>query len=81
MTLPMEGSTLLGLVHQNSMGYQKCISQACPLIPIVSSIGSVTYETSKELSRILKPLVGRISSSCVEQSGILKTTRRHKIGT
>ena len=30
-----------------------------PLRPIVSSIGSVTYETSKELSRILKPLVGR----------------------
>ena len=30
-----------------------------PLTPIVSSIGSVTYETSKALSRILKPLVGR----------------------
>ena len=30
-----------------------------PLRPIVSSIGSVTYVTSKELSRILKPLVGR----------------------
>ena len=30
-----------------------------PLRPIVSSIGSVTYETTKELSRILKPLVGR----------------------
>ena len=30
-----------------------------PLRPIVSSIGAVTYETSKELSRILKPLVGR----------------------
>ena len=30
-----------------------------PLRPIVSSVGSVAYETSKELSRILKPLVGR----------------------
>ena len=30
-----------------------------PLIPIVSSIESVTYETAKELTRILKPLVGR----------------------
>ena len=29
-----------------------------PLRSIVSSIGAVTYETSKELSRILKPLVG-----------------------
>ena len=30
-----------------------------PLRSIVSSIGAVTYETSKELSRILKPLVGK----------------------
>ena len=30
-----------------------------PLRPIISSIGSVTYATAKELSRILKPLVGR----------------------
>ena len=29
------------------------------LRPIVSSIGTVTYETFKELSRILKPLVGK----------------------
>ena len=30
-----------------------------PLRPIISSIGAVTYSTSKELSRILKPLVGK----------------------
>ena len=30
-----------------------------PLRPIVSSIGAVSYETSKELARILKPLVGK----------------------
>ena len=30
-----------------------------PLRPIISSIDSVTYETAKELARILKPLVGR----------------------
>ena len=30
-----------------------------PLRPIISSIGSVTYETAKELARILKSLVGR----------------------
>ena len=30
-----------------------------PLRPIISSIGSVTYETPKELAGILKPLVGR----------------------
>ena len=30
-----------------------------PLRPIASNIGSITYEKAKELSRILKPLVGR----------------------
>ena len=30
-----------------------------PLRSIVSSIGAVTYEKSKELAKILKPLVGR----------------------
>ena len=33
--------------------------EGIPLRPIVSSVGSVSYETAKELSRILKPLVGK----------------------
>ena len=37
-----------------------------PLRPIVSSIGAVSYETSKELARILKPLVGK--SPCQVQN-------------
>ena len=40
-------------------GLPKMHKSGMPLRPIVSSIGSVKYETSKELSRILKPLVGR----------------------
>ena len=40
-------------------GLPKVHKSGMPLRPIVSSIGSVTYKTSKELSRILKPLVGR----------------------
>ena len=40
-------------------GLPKVHKSGMPLRPIVSSIGSVTYETSKELSRILKPSVGR----------------------
>ena len=40
-------------------GLPKVYKSGMPLRPIVSSIGSVTYETSKELSRVLKPLVGR----------------------
>ena len=40
-------------------GLPKGHKNEMPLRPIVSSIGSVTYETAKELSRILKPLVGK----------------------
>ena len=39
-------------------GLPKVHKEGMPLRPIVSSIGAVTYETSKELSRILKPLMG-----------------------
>ena len=40
-------------------GLPKVQKKDTPLRPVVSNIGSVTYETAKELSRILKPLVGR----------------------
>ena len=40
-------------------GLPKVHKQGTPLRPIVSSIGAATYQTSKELSRILKPLVGK----------------------
>ena len=40
-------------------GLWKVHKKDTPLRPIVSSIGSVAYETAKELSRIHKPLVGR----------------------
>ena len=39
-------------------GLPKIHKKGTPLRPIVSSIGSVSYATSKELARILKPLVG-----------------------
>ena len=40
-------------------GLPKIHKKETPLRPIVSSIRSVSYATSKELARILKPLVGR----------------------
>ena len=40
-------------------GLPKIHKEGVPLRPIVSSIGAVTYYTSKELSRIIKPLVGK----------------------
>ena len=47
--------------HQKYYGLPKVHKEGIPLRPIVSSIGSVSYETAKELSRILKPLVGKTS--------------------
>ena len=40
-------------------GLPKVCKQGMPLRPIVSSTGAVTYQTAKELSKILKPLVGK----------------------
>ena len=39
-------------------GLPKVHKQGIPLRPIVSSIGAASYETAKELARILKPLMG-----------------------
>ena len=39
-------------------GLPKIHKEGIPLRPIVSSIGAASYATSKELARILKPLVG-----------------------
>ena len=40
-------------------GFPKIHKPGMPLRPIGSSIGGVTYQTSKEVARILKPLVGK----------------------
>ena len=47
-----------GLWQQSSMGYPKFTTDI-PLRPTVSSRGSLIYEVAKELSRILRPLVGK----------------------
>ena len=48
--------------HRSSVpkfyGLPKVHKPGIPLRPIVSSTGTATYNTAKELSRILKPLVG-----------------------
>ena len=44
-------------------GLPKVHKAGVPLRPIVSSRGSVTYNTSKELARILKPFTGRSTFS------------------
>ena len=40
-------------------GLPKIHKTGVPLRPIISSRGSGTYETAKDLAKILKPLVGR----------------------
>ena len=57
MNPPTRGSTPQGLGSPKLYGLPKVHKEGTPLRPIVSSIGAVTYSTSKELSRILKPLV------------------------
>ena len=51
-------------------GLPKIHKEGTPLRPIVSSIGAVTYSTSKELARILKPLVGKSHHICNNQDFI-----------
>ena len=47
-----------GAVVPKFYGLPKIHKSNTPLRPIVSSIGSVTYGVAKELSRIIKPVVG-----------------------
>ena len=47
-----------GAVIPKFYGLPKVHKENTPLRPIVSSIGSVTYGVAKEVSRIIKPLVG-----------------------
>ena len=49
------------------------------LRPIVSSIGSVTYETAKQLSRILKPLVGRSPHHVMNNQDFIHSLKEIKL--
>ena len=62
-------------------GLPKVHKSGMPLRPIVWSIGSVTYETSKELSIILKPLVGRSPHHVQNNQEFLKQLGDHQTGT
>ena len=47
-----------GAVSPKYYGLPKIHKQGIPLRPIISSTGTVTYNTAKELAKILEPLVG-----------------------
>ena len=59
-------------------GLPKIHKTGVPLRPIISSMGSATYETAKELAKILKPLVGR-SPHHVQNKDFLDSIRNIKI--
>ena len=61
-------------------GLPKVHKSGMPLRPIVSSIGSVTYETSKKLSRILEPLVERSPHHVQNNQEFLKQLEDIKLG-
>ena len=48
-----------GCVPPSSMGLPKIHKPDTPLRPMVSSCGFVTYGVAMELTKILKPLVGK----------------------
>ena len=61
-------------------GLPKVHKAGVPLRPIVSSIGAVSYETSKELSKILKPLVGQSPYHVHNNQEFLHQLQEQKLG-
>ena len=62
-------------------GLPKVHKKDTPLRHIVSSIGSVAYGTAKELSRILKPLVGRSTHHVRNNQDFIQSIEEVKVGT
>ena len=60
-------------------GLPKIHKKETSLRPTVSSIGSVSYATSKELTRILKPLVGRSPYHVHNNQDLLEDLRHMKL--
>ena len=53
--------------------------QSVPLRPIISSRGSATYESAKELAKILKPLMGKSPHHVQNNKDFLDSIRDVKI--
>ena len=60
-------------------GLPKIHKQGVPLRPIISSRGSATYESAKELAKILKPLVGKSPHHVQNNQDFLDSIRGIKI--
>ena len=62
-------------------GLPKIHKTGTPLRPIVSSRGSITYGVAKELSHIIKPLVGQSPHHLKNTQHLYPAAPRQKVGT
>ena len=68
-----------GAVIPKFYGLPKVHKENIPLRPIVSSIGSVSYGVAKELSRIIKPLVGSIEHHVDNSKDFIEEIKKIKL--
>ena len=68
-----------GAVSSKYYGLPKIHKAGVPLRPIISSRGSATYETAKELAKIIKPLVGRSPHHVQKNKDFLESIRNIKL--
>ena len=68
-----------GAVPPKYYGLPKVHKQGIPLRSIISSRGSVSYETAKELAKILKPLIGKSPYHVHNNKDFLESIKNIKI--
>ena len=68
-----------GAVSSKYYGLPKIHKAGVSLRPIISSRGSATYETAKELAKIIKPLVGRSPHHVQNNKDFLESIRNIKL--
>ena len=68
-----------GCVPPKFYGLPKIHKPDTPLRPIVSSCGSVTYGVTKELAKILKPLVGKSPHHITSTQDFMEQARQIKL--
>ena len=78
-TTHIKSYTPQGQYPPSIMGSPKYIKAGVPLRPIISSRGSATYETTKELAKIIKPLVGRSPHHVQNNKDFLESIRNIKL--
>ena len=62
-------------------GTPKIHKKDIPLRPIVDSIGSITYNLSKALVEIIKPLLGQTEHHCRNSKQLAQQLQSHKVET